>query len=901
MTGDSKTISSDMNSKVGNVASIEEKDLMPRQAPDSDNSASRSVSTPSPGESILILFRLRTLRFFNSILARSMRWRPRVKGPSTLLSAVMALGLVFALFFAHYRVQARLDARYIRQQTESDLEISALDGNLKTDSAAEPKVDSSANSSANSKADSNADIVIALPPAHGFQVPLQYLEAMSLFLTLMAIAGLCLTLGLSDLAKPEWDLEWLSTLPVSRRTLLTSRVMERVFLNPAIQLALIPPLTFLIWKSGVHFLLSLPAAWIASLPVMLVLAIIQTICDTGLRMHRGPAFLKNLQSFLNLAGILPIYLLLFNGFGLPTSFLWLRESCGELLLKTPLGFLAESILSVNEHGTPIYAYLLQCSILSGILFSYLLWQSRDGFEMNGGRNSSKPKTERISISVKFNWTDQLSPLLLREWRMLTRDTTYLTQTLLVPILIITIQIYNRLGAGGASHLNSAKLCSISFGIASYALMFTSVQSLTSEGPALWIIYCLPNGLEKLLRAKTRHWTILATAMALSLLIFGEFTQPSWDMLTIGRICQALVGVPVFATLAASFGVFSFSGASTESPRRGLTKLRPAYVYLYLLLAGMYGWCFYIKTVYPIVIVTALLIFAAYGVWQSALRQLPFLLDNTAAPRTQIRLVQSVLGILLFFAVEVVTLLWLEPWLQSDPRSAVAEVVVTGSTLAGCVVASVSLGVFFYRKKLLRSWLRDLRLRRENRWVFVFDGLWGGAGALMFAGLYFFAQPMMGEWGKEAARHAEISLFQQSLPVWLAFTWITLVPLAFELLFSGLLLRTLRDHELERQKNGQKNSQKNGQKASQKDVERSAPSQSRWELVSSGWPDSFLIASNATLFALVQPELSFLPLFVMGAIGGFLFLKTRSLLPGLVAHVVFNVGLIWVLPNLIHSL
>ena len=51
-------------------------------------------------------------------------------------------------------------------------------------------------------------------------------------LAVLMLAGLLMSMASRELTAPEWDLEWLVTLPLPRRTLLGVRILERTLVNP---------------------------------------------------------------------------------------------------------------------------------------------------------------------------------------------------------------------------------------------------------------------------------------------------------------------------------------------------------------------------------------------------------------------------------------------------------------------------------------------------------------------------------------------------------------------------------------------------------------------------------------------------------------------------------------------
>src|SRR6185369_6034521 len=71
------------------------------------------------------------------------------------------------------------------------------------------------------------------------------LHAVAFEATLILVTILSIMLAGRDFARPEWDLEWLATLPFPLPTLLLCRLIERVFTSASGMLGLLPFLSVL--------------------------------------------------------------------------------------------------------------------------------------------------------------------------------------------------------------------------------------------------------------------------------------------------------------------------------------------------------------------------------------------------------------------------------------------------------------------------------------------------------------------------------------------------------------------------------------------------------------------------------------------------------------------------------
>ena len=75
-------------------------------------------------------------------------------------------------------------------------------------------------------------------------------RGMTMEWSLLFIAAILGSLAGRELSQPDWDLEWLVTLPMRMPLLLWSRIMERAIANPIGLLTLWPAATLLAWISG---------------------------------------------------------------------------------------------------------------------------------------------------------------------------------------------------------------------------------------------------------------------------------------------------------------------------------------------------------------------------------------------------------------------------------------------------------------------------------------------------------------------------------------------------------------------------------------------------------------------------------------------------------------------------
>ena len=118
------------------------------------------------------------------------------------------------------------------------------------------------------------------------------IRGLSMEFSLLFVVTVVAALAARELAQPDWDLEWLVTLPLKMPVLLFSRIMERAIANPIGLLTLLPAGTLVAWISGYGWTAPLAGA-AAAIPLAAARrSSLRTLVDTGLRMSLSPARLR---------------------------------------------------------------------------------------------------------------------------------------------------------------------------------------------------------------------------------------------------------------------------------------------------------------------------------------------------------------------------------------------------------------------------------------------------------------------------------------------------------------------------------------------------------------------------------------------------------------------------------
>ncbi|MGK5080708.1 CPBP family intramembrane glutamic endopeptidase [Janthinobacterium sp. HLX7-2] len=670
------------------------------------------------------------------------------------------------------------------------------------------------------------DPVIAQLMASPFSAAL--VGGLALQLALLWLVSVLLPLGMGELSKPDWDLEWLVTLPVEKGTLLWARVLERTLVNPAGLIALWPSTTMIAWYSGQGWLAPL-SGLAASLVLLALAAMLRTLVDTGLRLSLSAAQLGNLQALLSVASLFPMYMGMSFGMGTGGFAYGWAAAMPTWSSWTPPGLLVRLLNTDSVMAALLPAALLLAQVLLLMLLgmAILRRQLRCGVVGAGQREASRKSAPAASPASARRWHIG-TVIQRRELTLLLRDRNFLVQTLLMPLLILGGQA---LFTGQARDVHAllaspALLAATGFFLGTYVLMMSAFQTLNKEGGALWLLYTFPVSVEQALRQKAQLWAVLA--LLYPVVLFGAALAwlPAWQWQTAGLMLLALAGIPLYSMIAVALGVFASDPLATETT----AKMRPTYMYLYLLLTSLYIAALAAGSLAQQLVFVVLTAALAVALWQKARDQVPYLLDPAASPPARVSASDGLIAAMLFFILQTLALILLKGQLAAP--------------LAQVAVAFGSAGALTYGLVRLVYWRsKTAGVPRIGHGSHAWR--WGAAGAAVAAlfGIGYTAllplpaaSPLIGIKGNG---------------LWLLGLTVLAAPLCEEFIFRGLLQGGLR---------------------------RSLPA----------WP---AIAIAAALFAIVHPPASMLPVFVLGLCAGLAYARSGALLAPMLVHAGYNAAVL----------
>ena len=507
----------------------------------------------------------------------------------------------------------------------------------------------------------------------------------------------------------------------------------------------------------------------------------------------------------------------------------------DWLAYTPMGL---TVRAINERGLADAALLsltllAEVGVIAWLGVALLRHQLRHGVIAGSARESgrdSRATAAGVPASAGTSRVGRLfSAVQNRELMLLSRDRSFLVQSLVIPLLIVGGQVV--LGTSGVATSmwkDPNVLASVAFGLAAYSLSMSAFQTLNTEGHALWLLYTFPHSIEDVLKDKAKLWGIITLAYPTAMFAAGAVMAPELDWKFLGAVLTAFLGIPIYAFIAVALGIFG----SNPLEQHQHHKVKPEYVYLYMMLAGLYVYA--IVTPFPAqrLIFMVLSLLLAFALWQKARDQLPYLLDPDASPPARVSTSDGLIATMLFFVAQGI---------------AAAVIIGRGRVTGAALLIAFSIG-----GAISYALMRYVYARAKTEGVpHILSegssrpalGLAGGLAAAAFGLTYLFVIGSLGlldDVSSDSQSYASLGLWVIPLAVIAA-------PVFEEFIFRGLIFGGLRR--------------------------------------SFGvWPATL---ASAAVFAILHPALAIAPVFVMGVCAALVYERTRSLLAPMIVHAVYN--------------
>ncbi|HLH91843.1 MAG TPA: type II CAAX endopeptidase family protein [Xanthobacteraceae bacterium] len=681
-------------------------------------------------------------------------------------------------------------------------------------------------------------------PAPGYAWPTGAIRGATFLASLAILAALFLTLASREIVRTEWELEWLVTMPLAATTLIACRIAERAFTNFGAMIAMTPILGVMAWRCGHTWTAPLYAIAL-TIPLLLFVASVHTLVDTGLRLALAPSRLRNLHAVVSILSPLPLLLVI--SASLPDNLLvagW-AGATPDWVAWLP-GGLAVRALAATDVGAAAQWFGLMTGELVGLIAaSFLLIerQMRRGVVAVGVREAAVRRpagAAHPAVPAAGGLAARLfSPVQRRELRLLSRDHSFMAQTLVLPLITVGVQIFLNVHTNilATAIDRPANLAAIAFGLAAYTLLYSAFQTLNTEGQALWILYSVPQPLESVLRSKAKLWAVLAIAYPLAIFAIAIVLARDISLPFVGAAVVVGAGVPIFSVIATALGVFGCDPLEQDVQKR----VRPTYLYIYMLLASFYAYAIYASSMWQRAALVVLTGLVALALWQKARDRFPYLLDPTASPPARVSLADGLIAALMFFVLQALIGLVERPF--GNGHTMTPAMVWIAYSGAGAITYGVM------RLTYWRAGTTDLpRLIGPGLARAALLGVAGGLAAAIFGFAYVMAARSF-EW---------FPAFRQSTAtpdlatmLWLGALAVVAAPIFEEFIFRGLIFGGMRR-----------------------------------TLGTAG-----AVLASAAIFAIVHPPVSVVPVFVLGLCTAVVYARTRMLAASMITHALYNAAVI----------
>ena len=643
---------------------------------------------------------------------------------------------------------------------------------------------------------------------------------------------------------PMW--EYFLSLPIPQSAVFTAEAISPVISNPFYWAA---PLV-IAGVAGIatsSFLVTLCA-----LPLGVPLVLAAAVCAKAnevlimLRItprNRGACFVV-LSAIGMLFSFAPILLM-----QAPKIGLWLTHKTYPVLDYLP------SARWLVQADTPLHwlralaANLVLAGALSLLGIIAMRWAAAKGLEAGfGAPEKAQTSSAFANVGPSRWWRD---PLLRKELLWLRRDRSALIQIVLVPCLLIAVQAFNLNNLLRDFDMNWHRAAGLVMIFGAYMLFIAGPRALISEAPALGLTLSWPRSLEDTLRLKVRVLFAVMSVIVISALFGLMFVFPAdWLKLLGIVLLWPLFGLSVVEKAVTLIRSPASSGEPEPLPRETIWA------------AGLgnlaFGIGLFMGNWQAALLGLTLNWVLAGALWQSFRARLPYLFDPESQPEVRPpTILSSVLAIL---GMQELGILFSIPFLLILGNDAAPFAMTVGYGVAGGAVCLVVWNYHAKHSVSLREILNIDMHAAADAQISKRGALTNYAMALVIGVTLgtlaiFYTQFLHSELLRaflpsiSDALTKSDQLLKNSPNVMIAYSLLAvgIAPWAEEFLFRGLTFRAML---------------------------------AQWGF----WPSLLL---STAFFTLLHPMLSWPMVFLLGASSAWLFVRTRTLLPCIALHFIYN--------------
>lgn len=592
------------------------------------------------------------------------------------------------------------------------------------------------------------------------------------------------------------------------------------------------------------------AALIIGIPVTIAAACLGKALEIGVILRFSPRSRGAMIGLMSWMGYASMMLFIVGLFLIP-KLVAVMGKLLDLIVLLPWPWLRLFLGGQADGSFSFLSGMVACLIFATIAVAsalrFSVWGARQGLSGNFASADSGP-----SVSTSQGTRFGKEPLYRKEFLWFIRDRSAIVQTILIPLTVASLQVFNLRGI--LSHAQGAwnYLCGVAIFFGTYFLWILGPKSLSSEGNALWIALTWPRGLEDLLKAKAWLWSLISSGIVALVLCYAALLYPAdiWKILLVG------VGWFVFSRSMAEKTVTLVSVPSSSGEYEKIPWGRRMAAQL-----GMLTFAIGVLTEqWPIAVMGIVYSYmTAAAMWENFRARLPYLYDpwseKIPPPPT---LMHAMVAISILVEVGAMLTGFLLIFVGKE------NIAVAMAMSYGICALIVSVGVSNFLSDRNVS-LKDVwrwespSVAESKRWwrpgeardaKFFLSLLLGASGGLVLGlfghGYLWVLQHIPAS--AELIRQSQEQMAKiPNLRISYGVMAVAFAPFAEEYLFRGLLFRAL-----DRQ----------------------------W----GGW---HAVIGSAAFFAIYHPPLSWIPVGLLGIANALVFKKTGRLAPAVVLHMVYN--------------
>ena len=663
---------------------------------------------------------------------------------------------------------------------------------------------------------------------------------------MLVFQGEGLELDLQRRRHPMW--EWLFAHPAPPGAIFLAEMLSPLAANPIYWAA--PLFVGFLYGFLYGTNLGMLAVLLVGIPVVVAAACLGKALEIGVILRFSPRSRGAMIGLMSWMGYASMVLLFVGLLVLPK----IGTAIGNILILFTVLPWPWLRLFVGGHSDGSFSFLsgmLTCwiaaSITVAVAVRFSVWSTQRGLSGNFASTDSGPSVSRTG-RTRFG----KEPLYRKEFLWFIRDRSAIVQTILIPLTVASVQVFNLRGL--LAHAQGAwnYLCGVGILFGTYFLWVLGPKSLSSEGSALWIALTWPRGLESLLKAKAWLWSLISSGMVALVLVYAAFLYPTsiWKIVLVG------IGWFIFGRSMAEKTVTLVTVTSSSGEREKLPLGRQWAAQL-----GMLTFCIGVLTEQWNIAVVGIVYsyLTAAAMWQNFRARLPYLYDpwsEKLPPPPTLMHAMIAISILVEGGAVLTGLISVA---AGRENIAVAQTI----SYAICAVL-VSLGTSNFlsnrgvsprdvwrwggpQQEESKAWWR-MDVTQTGRFASLVSlGAAGGLVLGLIARGYIAVLHHIPAVDEMIRQSQELMAKMPDLRISYAVMAVVFAPFAEEYLFRGLLFRAL-DRE--------------------------------W----GGW---LAVLGSAAFFAIYHPPLSWLPVGLLGVTNALLFKKTGRLAPAVILHMVYN--------------